>query len=127
MVADATLADGKLMALAATTAPARLKGQTFDAALGAGASPCGRAATAWISTPRSRRRRLVVGSLTLTGARLGLTGQAPYPDLQKRRGDGAVTLRASLAGSLATAGQRLGGAPNSRRLSTASRPAGSTP
>ncbi len=55
--------------------------------------------------------RAVAGDLSAAGARLRLTGQAPYPDLVRRRGDGAVSLRASLGGSrLALAGQRLDGA-----------------
>jgi hypothetical protein len=110
VVADATVADGKLMALSAATAPTRLKGPTFDAGLGAGALTLRTRGdrvdlNARIETPKS-----VVGPVTLTGARLGLTGQGPYPDLQKRRGDGALTLRIGAAGALATAGQRLDGA-----------------
>ncbi|MGH6910430.1 MAG: hypothetical protein ACREEG_09610, partial [Phenylobacterium sp.] len=110
VVADATMADGKLMALAATTSPAQLKGPAFDAALGAGALTLRTHGDRVDINGRIDASKAVVGSVTLTGARLGLTGQGPYPDLQKRRGDGAVTLRVGLAGSLATAGQRLEGA-----------------
>ncbi|MDB5425499.1 MAG: hypothetical protein JWQ29_2915, partial [Phenylobacterium sp.] len=111
LTADAAIADGKLMALTATSAPAHLGSPRFDAALGAGAL-----------TLRTRGDRVDIaadialpkaaaGALSVAGARLRLTGQAPYPDLVRRRGDGAVSLRASLTGSrLAMAGQRLEGA-----------------
>ena len=115
LLADATVADGKLMALTATTAPARLKGPTFDAALGTGGLTLRTRGDRVDINGRIETPKTVLGSVTLAGARLGLTGQGPYPDLQKRRGDGAVTLRASLAGSLAAGGQRL----NDAQLSAA--------
>lgn len=107
LVADATMADGKLMALTATTAPAQLKGPTFDATLGAGALSLRTHGDRVDVNARIEAPKAVVGSLTFAGARLGLTGQAPYPDLQKRRGDGALTLRASVVGSLTSGAQRL--------------------
>lgn len=110
LAADATVTDGKLMALSATTAPTRLKGPTFDAGLGAGALTLRTRGDRVEINARVETLKTVVGGVTLAGARLGLTGQGPYPDLQKRRGDGAVTLRASLAGSLDTGAQRLDGA-----------------
>ena len=110
VVADATVADGKLMTLSATTAPTRLKGPTFDTDLAAGALTLRTLGDRVDINARIETPKTVVGSATLTGARLGLTGQGPYPDLQKRRGDGAVTLRLGLAGSLATGPQRLEGA-----------------
>ncbi len=115
VVADATVADGKLMTLSATTAPTRLKGPTFDAALAAGALTLRTRGDRVDIDGKIETSRTAAGPVTLTAGRLGITGQGPYPDLQKRRGDGAVTLRVGLAGSLATAGQRLDGA----QLSTA--------
>jgi hypothetical protein len=120
IVADATVADSKLMALTATTAPTRLKGPTFDTDLAAGALTLRTRGDRVDLNARIETPKTIVGSVTLAGARLGVTGQGPYPDLQKRRGDGAVTLRASLAGSLATAGRRLDGAQLSAAFDGAS-------
>jgi hypothetical protein len=111
LVADMAMADGKLTALTATSAPARLKGPAFDASLGPGALALRTRGDRVDFNADVAVSKAVAGSLSAEGARLRLTGQAPYPDLIKRRGDGAVTLRASLSGSrLAMAGQRLDGA-----------------
>lgn len=109
--ADARVEDGKLLALAATSAPAQLKGPTFAASLGV--------ATVRLAT-RSGRVAVVLdapileaaaGPRSVRGARLQMRVTAPYPDLVKRRGDGALTLRANLAAErLNIAGQRLDGA-----------------
>ena len=111
MTADASMADGKLMALTATSSSAHLKSPAFDAVLGTGALTLRTRGDrvdlkADVALPRA-----VAGALSVEGARLRVTGQVPYPDLIKRRGDGGVALRASLVGSrLAMAGQRLEGA-----------------
>ncbi|MER8125025.1 hypothetical protein ABS198_22330, partial [Acinetobacter baumannii] len=42
--------------------------------------------------------------LTLDGGLLRITADGPYPDLQNRRGDGGVTLNASLAADALAAG-----------------------
>ena len=111
LTADASLADGKLMAVTAASSSAHLKSQAFDVVLGAGALTLRTHGdrvdlNADIALPRA-----AAGALRVEGARLRLTGQVPYPDLVKRRGDGGVALRASLSGSrLAMASQRLDGA-----------------
>ena len=111
LIADATLTDGKLMALQATSAPAHLKSAQFDATLGPGALSLRTRGdrvdiNADVAVPEA-----IAGTLRAEGARLRLTGQAPYPDLKTRRGDGAVSLRAALGGSrLTAAGQQVAGA-----------------
>lgn len=110
LTADAKVADGKLMALTATSEPARLKGPTFDAALGVGSLSLRTHGDRVDIDGQVDAPKAAAGQLTVEGARVRLAGQAPYPDLVKRRGDGAVILRASLSGSrMATAGQRLQG------------------
>ncbi len=111
LTADASLADGKLIALTAASSSAHLKSPAFDAVLGAGALTLRTHGDrvdlkADIALPRA-----AAGALRVEGARLRVTGQVPYPDLIKRRGDGGVALRASLTGSrLAMAAQQLEGA-----------------
>ena len=95
MTADASLADGKLMALTAASSPAHLKGPTFDAALGAGALTLRTRGDRVDLSAEVALPRAVAGSLSVAGGRLGLSGEGPYPDLVRRRGDGAVTLRAA--------------------------------
>ncbi len=108
LTADASLKDGKLTALTAASSPAHLKGAAFDAALGAGALTLRTRGDrvdlrAEIALPRAAAR-----DLSVEGAHLSVSGQIPYPDLIRRRGDGAVALRASLTGArLAMADQRL--------------------
>jgi hypothetical protein len=110
LTADAAMADGKLTAVTATTAPAHLKGAGFDLTLGAGAVSLrtrGDRLDAVVDAPLSHA---AFNGLTAENARLQLTGQGPYPDLIKRRGDGKVTVRASLTGGrVAMADQRLDG------------------
>ncbi|WP_394763984.1 YdbH domain-containing protein [Phenylobacterium sp.] len=110
LAGDATLEDGRLTRLAVRADPARLHGAGFDVATGA--------ATASVRTTGPRLalaleaplNRLQAGRVTATGARLTLTATAPYPDLKRQRLDGAVTLRAGLAGGqLDLAGDSLAG------------------
>jgi len=112
LTADATVADGKLMALTAATAPARLTNQQFDASLGSGVLTLRtHGDRVDLAADLALPRAMMAGSLGIAGARLRLTGQGPYPDLKTRRGDGAVTLRADVTGSrLAMGGQWLDGA-----------------
>ncbi|PZQ53102.1 MAG: hypothetical protein DI570_24350, partial [Phenylobacterium zucineum] len=108
VTADAVVEDGKLLSLAATSAPARLRGRGFDVALAAGAL-----------NATTRGGRIAVGlnlpapSVKTTGAELAAarivaTADVPYPDFEKRRGDGAVRIGARIvAARLASGDQRL--------------------
>jgi len=98
LAADALVEDGKLQTLAATSAPARLRGAGFDVALGSGSlrevTRAGRVDLA-LSAPVPAA---TLGAARLHHARLTFTAQLPYPDLQKRRGDGVVVANLRLAG-----------------------------
>jgi len=110
LTADAKVANGKLMALTAKSEPSRLKGPDFDAALGEGSLSLRTHGDRVDIDAQVDAPKAAAGALSVEGARLRLAGQAPYPDLVKRRGDGAVHLHASLSGSrVATAGQQLQG------------------
>lgn len=108
LVADGRLEDGKLIALKATNAPARLAGPAFSATLGAGVltlRTAGGRSHAELALPvtaaRAKAASFEAGVVTLA-----LDG--PYPDLVKKRGDGRVT--ASLkgkAGRITLGGQAL--------------------
>ncbi|TAJ71062.1 MAG: C4-dicarboxylate ABC transporter [Phenylobacterium sp.] len=111
VAADALVADGKLQALAATSAPARLRGAAFDLSLGAGSLKAvtrnGRIDVALAAPVASAR----AGAAELADGRINLVAQLPYPDFQKRRGDGAVVAALGLTGRrIAVAGQVLDGA-----------------
>ncbi len=111
LTADALVEDARLRTLAATSAPARLRGQGFDIALGAGtlkAATTGDRIDLSLSAPADRA---TLAGATVSDARFSLNAKAPYPDLEKRRGDGAVSIRALLtAGGLTAGDQRLAGA-----------------
>jgi len=106
VTADALVEDGQLRTLKATSAPTRLKSRDFDVALGAGTlsevTRAGRADVTLVAPVASA----TAGAGKLTAARLTLTAQLPYPDFQKRRGEGAVVANVTLAGRRAeVAGQ----------------------
>ncbi len=111
LTADARMRDGKLQTLNATTAPTRLRSPRFDASLGAGAldlTTQGDRVDILLDLPVLA---LSVGDFGAAPARLRLIGQAAYPDLEHRRLDGPLTLRASLeAGRLGSGGQKIAGA-----------------
>jgi hypothetical protein len=96
VAADALVDNGKLARLAATSAPARLRGQGFDVAVGQGSlriTSVGGRIDARVEAPLPRAS---AGGLTTENARLILALQAAYPDVAKRRGDGAVNLQARI-------------------------------
>jgi hypothetical protein len=96
--AEALVEDGRLMSLLARSAPARLKGRDFEVAAGAAAlevTSRGDRAFASLDAPLTQVR---AGEAALEAGRLRVTADAPYPDLEKQRGDGRLTLRADLAG-----------------------------
>lgn len=109
LAADALVEDGQLRTLAATSAPARFRGPDFDVSLGAGTlrevTRVGRADVT-LALPVTAA---TAGPAKLADARLTLAAQIPYPDFQKRRGEGAVVANLTLAGKQAEmAGQTLG-------------------
>ncbi|MBL8770931.1 MAG: YdbH domain-containing protein [Phenylobacterium sp.] len=108
LAADALVEDGRLRSLAATAAPARLAGGGFALETGAGvlrASTTASRTDASLSLPIARA---AFADRTLTGGRLTVSIRGPYPDLVKRSGEGAVTLRANLtADRLAGGGQTV--------------------
>ena len=111
LTADALVEDAQLKTLTATSAPARLKGRGFDVALGAGriteATRAGRIDLS-LSAPVTEA---TAGAAALRDGNLTLTAQLPYPDMQKRRGEGAVVANLSIAAARAeAAGQVLDGA-----------------
>jgi len=98
VAADALVEDGKLQRLAATSAPARLKGAGFDVSLGAGSLRQVTRAGRVDLTMAAPMPAATLGDAKLRDARLTFTAQLPYPDLQKRRGDGAVVANLKLTG-----------------------------
>lgn len=106
LTADALINDGKLMSLAAASAPARLKGRDFEVVTGAGAlrlTTRGARTTVNLDAPVAQAR---AGGAALTAGRLRITAEAPYPDLQKKRGDGPVVVRARLTGRRLALGEQ---------------------
>ena len=98
LAGDATVEGGRLLRLAVRLAPARLQGRGFGVATGsatAGLHTTGQQMALSLDAPLTR---LQAGSVTADGTRLTLTATMPYPDLKRQRLDGAVTLRAALAG-----------------------------
>lgn len=117
VTADARVEEGKLMSLDAATAPARLRGAGFDARLGPGMvrvrTRGGRAEVSFDTTAP----KAVAGGLSVEAGQLRFTADAPYPDLQRRRGDGALVVHATLAGQRISLGdQRLEGVQLSAAL-----------
>jgi len=111
VAADARVEDGKLQTLAATSAPAKLRGQGFEVGLGAGALKTvtrgGRIDVALTAPIVSAR----AGAAEVGDGRLSFVAQLPYPDFQKRRGEGVVVAALGLSGRRITiAGQVLDGA-----------------
>ncbi|MBL8553782.1 MAG: YdbH domain-containing protein [Phenylobacterium sp.] len=107
---DLLVEDERLKRLAATSAPARLKGRDFDVTLGAGSLIQSAASDRFdvsLAVPVAAAR---FGDRTLADARLTLGARGPYPDLVKHRGEGPVAIRAALTGRrLSGAGQDLEG------------------
>lgn len=108
LTADALVDDGQLKTLTAASAPARLKGRGFDVVMGAGSlsevTRAGRADVAFTAPVTAAS----AGPARLTDARITLTAQLPYPDFQKRRGEGAVVANLAVTSARAeVAGQAL--------------------
>lgn len=106
--ADALTEDGRLRRLSARSGPARLRGEGFDLELGAAtvrAQAVGERVELSLDAPVASAK---AGQLTAANARLRASVAGPYPDLVRRRGEGAVVANASLSGGrLAVAGNAL--------------------
>jgi hypothetical protein len=106
--ADALVDSGQLRRLVAVSRPMAIKGQGFSANLGEGRLSL---------DSQSDKVKLVfqapVTAAEAVGGRIeqasvAVNGVLPYPDLQKKRGDGAVVLNLNLTGARVTAaGQAL--------------------
>ena len=109
LTADALVDDARLMSLTAVSAPARLRGRGFDVALGPGKLRVvtrGPRVEAELQAPVARA---AVGEATARESQLRLMLEGPYPDLVKRRGEGALVVQARLAGrDLTLADRRFG-------------------
>lgn len=104
--ADALVENAVLQRLTATSAPARLQGDGFDISLGPGAlravTRAGRIGLT-VSAPITSAR---AGGLDLREGRMSMVAHLPYPDLQKRRGDGAVVAAVTVTGAQAALGDQ---------------------
>lgn len=108
LTADALVDRGRLVRLNGVTAPTTLKDPRFEASLGRGAlklTTHGDRADVSLDAPIVAARS---GGLAVEQGRLLASAAGPYPDLVKRREDGAVVVQASLTGkTLTAAGQQF--------------------
>ena len=105
---DALFDDSQLKRLDAVTAPTRLAGQGYDVTLGAGSLKATTAAGRVNLSLAAALPRAVFGAASAQDGQLTLTAGLPYPDIQKRRGDGAVAANLHVTGRrLDVAGQSL--------------------
>lgn len=111
LTADAVVNDGLLTSLVATSAAGRFKGEGFDLGLGASTLRANSRANrldVFLDAPIADAR---AGLAAVRAGRLQLTLAGPYPDLQKKRGEGELTIRANLrAQELKVGEQGLGAA-----------------
>jgi len=97
--------DGRLRRLVARSAPTRLKSQDFDLTLGAAdlrAQAVSDRGELSFDAPVLAAK---AGELTAANARLRASVAGPYPDLVRRRGEGAVVANASLSGGRLALGE----------------------
>jgi hypothetical protein len=102
--ADAELNDGKLLALDARLAPTSLKQGALAADFGASRLTLRTRGDRVDLDLDARIARLVGVGFAADAAHIRLTGQGPYPDLKRRRGDGVVTLNLVADAEAAEAG-----------------------
>ena len=113
---DAELNDGKLVALDARLAPATLKQGALTVDFGASSLKLRTRGDRVDLDLDAHLTRLATEGAQASGAHIRLTGQGPYPDLKRRRGDGVVTLaltaeaEATAAGATRLDAPRLTGA-----------------
>lgn len=106
---EALVAGGKLMRLDARAAPARLTGPDFDAVLGAGALSLRTVGDRVTLTLDAALPNADFAGVRAGQARINLAATVPYPNLDRRRAEGAVTVRATLSGGVHGGGRSLKG------------------
>ena len=89
--ASAQLDNGRLLRLDAAFAPAELKGPDRSVRLGPGQLHLVTVGDQVASALETTVRDLKLGQITAQEARVRLTARTAYPDLKRKRGDGAVT------------------------------------
>ena len=106
--ASAQLDNGRLLRLDAAFAPAELKGADRAVRLGPGQLHLVTVGDQVASVLETTVRDLKLGQITAQEARVRLTARTAYPDLKRKRGDGALTQSLTInARSLAYGGTRL--------------------
>lgn len=95
---DGLTEDGRLRRLSARSGPTRLKGKDFDVTLGAAAVRAQAVAERMELSLDAPVLAAQAGQLSAANARLRASVTGPYPDLVRRRGEGAVVANASLSG-----------------------------
>jgi len=104
ILGDARVADGKLVRLSARMPAADLKSGEIEArALSATVSVNTTGDRMAVSATASAEQAVLPG-LAGSGTRLTLTGNLPYPDLKRHRGDGRARLDAGLVATRLSAG-----------------------
>ncbi|HEY8003300.1 MAG TPA: YdbH domain-containing protein [Phenylobacterium sp.] len=105
---DGLIEDGRPVTIAARVGPTRLRGSGFDLAVASATARLATRGDRLTLTLDAPLDSLTATDLTIMAARLQVKADAPYPDLGRRRADGAVFLRAGLAARAATvAGARI--------------------
>ncbi|HEY8573236.1 intermembrane phospholipid transport protein YdbH family protein [Phenylobacterium sp.] len=111
--ADAVLEDGRLVTLSAASAPTRIQVQDagIDAGVGAARLRVVSRSNRLDATLDAPIRAATTPAAAVRNGRLRVAFTGPYPDLEKKRGEGPVVLRANLTGEqVSVGGQRLGSA-----------------
>jgi hypothetical protein len=106
--ADALVDGGQLKRLSAVSRPMSIKGRGFSANLGEGRLTLDSQSDKVKVVFQAPVAQAQAGGARVEQASVAVNGVLPYPDLQKKRGDGAVVLNLNLAGARAmAAGQTL--------------------
>lgn len=90
--ADARVEDARLIALDAKLGPTALRGEDVRVEVAGGALALATEGDRVNVDLRVAATAIAVGGDEAKGVRLRLAGEAPYPDLERRRGDGAVDM-----------------------------------
>ena len=90
--ADARVEDARLITLDAKLGPTALRGEDVRVEVAGGALALATQGDRVNVDLRVAATAIAVGGDEAKGLRLRLAGQAPYPDLERRRGDGAVDM-----------------------------------
>lgn len=90
--ADARIEDAKLVTLTAKLGPTALSGEDLKAEIAGGTLSLATQGDRVDLDFRASATSVALGSDQAHGVQLKMTGQGPYPDLERRRGDGALNL-----------------------------------